>query len=787
MAKTFYEIYKEQYDSILAQKNALIASTDAMFQNDMRYGPYSTSAYGYTSLRSGVDDFEAQIDADIATLGALTSNSNIQKAIYNLGLLKAGVSYKGDYKSLSYILNQNIVATTFDMTSDCYEFANGLWTFRQIISTINYIYGIESSITDYSLIIDFNNIVVHFTSRIYFTSLSSTNVGEFLYAISLSDSNIISSYRIISDIVDLEYLSTTNSDFYGINYLINYLYSSYTAADTCCSSAISGGTSSNIEKYIYTFIDSLVMFCETTPYYIDVLKQAGYTVNSTTGTTPGVSTLTLLSTISTLKTQLLKYQTLLDQDTNIQLDFKTTLSDAQVVAMQNITDGIDAGEKRSDYVILWILYEEDQTTYQRKISQFFIQEDDKPDWVLFDYGTIKNSYIQMVLVPIDTNYLAKSTQLVASPLKKLYYLGQLIDNNSSIYTIEKIPNTILNAATVDETSEKIRNFVLDYNAETIKFYSYEDLVDLQIRVNLHSGSSMYEIAFTAVQNPTTRIVTLTVTGGIVITNRYVVEVFTESGSEYVLSKYFDTCSGVPADVFSAYTLGNNIRVYGRSLKLYCEGYRFEKIDCYKYNIVDNTLSPYYKEVTVKDYTGTAISTKIMDANHTELDLSEFRDGVYIVSIADTNKIQSVEIARGKYTISNEKHLVIYEYCGFKACYMQMVKDLLCKDIQCIEDIGNCECKSNQNDDTNKRLIINKMNALMFSIMAYINVERMRYKGMFIMDETRLGYVMFVGDMMSKLKAMTTECGCSATCTTCATTSNLLNTQTSSGSSCNCSN
>lgn len=177
-----------------------------------------------------------------------------------------------------------------------------------------------------------------------------------------------------------------------------------------------------------------------------------------------------------------------------------------------------------------------------------------------------------------------------------------------------------------------------------------------------------------------------------------------------------------------------------------------KTSCYHYTLTDNTGTNDIKYVTVYAYgNSTALISTTLDPTQgttLEIDLTTYGDGVYLVEFG--NDDPAVD-ASDEWTDT----FVIYEYCGVWECYQGLFTAIMC-------GAYNPCCNTCDPALLEKyiryREALNMMTGLMLSVIAYINVERVKYLGIFDIDDTREGYISRVSDYLVKLKELASSCG-----------------------------
>ena len=176
-------------------------------------------------------------------------------------------------------------------------------------------------------------------------------------------------------------------------------------------------------------------------------------------------------------------------------------------------------------------------------------------------------------------------------------------------------------------------------------------------------------------------------------------------------------------------------------------YVITKAACHQYYICDRSNNDSKKIYSI--YTpGTSVTDTEPLLNGTYdpvednpflLDLTTLGDGVYVIKIDDG---------------SSYWQYPIYDFCSIQICQESLIRDILCTDTDCVST-----CDANYTlEDTNKRNILNMINAVYDDIIGKINAERMEYLGIYSIDPDRAATLQEVDNLITKLIEITLRCG-----------------------------
>ena len=229
---------------------------------------------------------------------------------------------------------------------------------------------------------------------------------------------------------------------------------------------------------------------------------------------------------------------------------------------------------------------------------------------------------------------------------------------------------------------------------------------------------------------------------------------------------------------SVFNMGLDYWMYNTQIALDCDLTQIWKLSCYNYRIVPNMEDitivqggvTYNRnwEVTLYDYTGqTALGCWVIDRNagDTYVDITTPElDGVYIVTIRyqagaiDGNTCNNVED-----DLQIAYSYPIYEICSLNKCYMSLVQSILCNEMDpCCETCDEDVIRAMEL----QRLEINKMVMLYFTLLAYLNLERVNYLGVDTfydfngnpVNMDRYNLVMQIKDIITKIGEVVGRCG-----------------------------
>jgi hypothetical protein len=173
-----------------------------------------------------------------------------------------------------------------------------------------------------------------------------------------------------------------------------------------------------------------------------------------------------------------------------------------------------------------------------------------------------------------------------------------------------------------------------------------------------------------------------------------------------------------------------------------------KMSCYHYTFEDISGLGYTQTITVMAYGSTTVlATYTLDpavATTVDIDLTAFGDGVY-------NIVVTVDTGASEY----ELYYRIYEWCALWSCYQRLLQAIMCGQYN-----PCCNTCDPALIETNRRYreTLNMMTAFVFSIAAYVNVEQVKYLGVFGNDDLQDAYVHRVADMIAEAKAISIACG-----------------------------
>lgn len=180
----------------------------------------------------------------------------------------------------------------------------------------------------------------------------------------------------------------------------------------------------------------------------------------------------------------------------------------------------------------------------------------------------------------------------------------------------------------------------------------------------------------------------------------------------------------------------------------------KKLSCYNYRL---TVNDTFDEDTLIDYTittydGTAVSTGTVSSDTGYIDITlPTTDNVYLLSIDATPSVC----------------YSIYEFCGIESCMENLIRVLICSDVETCQDaledlIGtgtslNCgELTTEQYEEF--RNALNKIKTLYDAILQMVNMERVRYLGVYDCTVERTDYLSRVGKLIKILNYYSTNCG-----------------------------
>lgn len=132
-----------------------------------------------------------------------------------------------------------------------------------------------------------------------------------------------------------------------------------------------------------------------------------------------------------------------------------------------------------------------------------------------------------------------------------------------------------------------------------------------------------------------------------------------------------------------------------------------------------------RKLYLKTYGGTLISSYIIDSDKTGVKYNVDKDGVYIAQI---------------YTLDSDgeddqlvKEFPVYTFCNVEQCYEKLSQKVLCCDDLCKEECLDEESKK-------IRFTLSLFTALLSMVNRYVYLERNKYLGLTVIDDTRMEYI-----------------------------------------------
>lgn len=214
---------------------------------------------------------------------------------------------------------------------------------------------------------------------------------------------------------------------------------------------------------------------------------------------------------------------------------------------------------------------------------------------------------------------------------------------------------------------------------------------------------------------------------------------------------------------------NTLKSYAYETIEECPNYKIIKSSCTDYILYDNSENENAKQYSIETYNGEEIVSDVEMVIGGQTSFILLEDDVYIITIKE--EIEGVYEETYSYPI--------YQYCDIKNCTVNLITDLLCNE----NDPCCTGCDSKEIELMKmKRYDLNLINAMVGSLLYYINIEKMEYLGVSTIDEDRLTYITMIGELISKLKDVMTRCG---SCT--GATSSTSSTSSNSVGGCNSCN
>jgi len=228
---------------------------------------------------------------------------------------------------------------------------------------------------------------------------------------------------------------------------------------------------------------------------------------------------------------------------------------------------------------------------------------------------------------------------------------------------------------------------------------------------------------------------------------------------------------------SVFNLGLEYWMYSTQVQLDCDLTQIWKQECYHYRVIPNlediTIEIEGKtylrnwEVSLYDVTGqTLLGCWVIDRNagETYADIiTPEEDGIYVVYIRYQAGPPSSSCTNLEDDIQIVHTYPIYEICDLQNCYMNLVNNLLCNEIDpCCE---TCDEDVLRQMDL-QRMELNKMIALYFTLISMLNLERVNYLGVNVLfdinrtpvDMDRYNLIMKINDVITKLGEVVGRCG-----------------------------
>ena len=223
----------------------------------------------------------------------------------------------------------------------------------------------------------------------------------------------------------------------------------------------------------------------------------------------------------------------------------------------------------------------------------------------------------------------------------------------------------------------------------------------------------------------------------------------------------------------------------------CISKRIYRIGCNKYRVLAEGLTN-ERPILIKVYT---LANELLDCYYidtlkgeTYKDIEFDEDNVYIIEVGSANiewtGTGSAPISGGEgevvdgewvlvedceydgnYTSYQE---VVYSICDIETCWTTLTKNILCRPVDVCCDTCDTDTLKMIDD---YRYTLNMMNSLWFNLMAYIEIDKGLYQGLYSVyeingdytDPDRMNYLLQIQDIITMLKEIVLRCGdCSAT-------------------------
>lgn len=228
---------------------------------------------------------------------------------------------------------------------------------------------------------------------------------------------------------------------------------------------------------------------------------------------------------------------------------------------------------------------------------------------------------------------------------------------------------------------------------------------------------------------------------------------------------------------SIFNIGLDYWMYSTSINLDCDLTQIWKQECYHYRVIPNLQDieieiegeTYNRnwEVSLYDVTGqNLLGCWVIDRNAGE-DYADIvtpeEDGVYVVYIRYQAGVPSKTCTYLEDDLDIVHTYPIYEICDLQNCYMRIVEDLLCNEIDpCCETCDEDVLRQMEL----QRLELNKMIALYFTLLSLLNMERVNYLGVNVLfdsnkspvDMDRYKLIMKIKDVITKIGEVVGRCG-----------------------------
>lgn len=178
------------------------------------------------------------------------------------------------------------------------------------------------------------------------------------------------------------------------------------------------------------------------------------------------------------------------------------------------------------------------------------------------------------------------------------------------------------------------------------------------------------------------------------------------------------------------------------------------ISCHKGGLyLANTSSVAYVKITISEYDGSIVtgydSKQILNdsgASSMEIEYEVLEDQQYIIKVEKYDDTDT--------QIGDDVYLTQLFMCDYKKCYNDMVHAIYCCD--CPDD--PCDQAENNKLDTRYKNLL-RLESMFMTIMQMVNVEAVRYLGVYDMDDDRENFASQVQEYMAKINLLVDRCDC----------------------------